>query len=56
MACTMSMDAMGVSKEELIDNLEYGGARNKLIPQAQYASHRNAPGSLDRHLSIRCCQ
>jgi peroxiredoxin family protein len=24
-ACTMSMDAMGVSKEELIDNLEYGG-------------------------------
>jgi peroxiredoxin family protein len=24
-ACTMSMDAMGVSKQELIDNLEYGG-------------------------------
>jgi peroxiredoxin family protein len=24
-ACTMSMDAMGVSKDELIDNLEYGG-------------------------------
>ena len=24
-ACTMSMDAMGVSKEELADNLEYGG-------------------------------
>jgi len=24
-ACTMSMDAMGVSKEELIDGLEYGG-------------------------------
>jgi peroxiredoxin family protein len=24
-ACTMSMDAMGVAKEELIDNLEYGG-------------------------------
>jgi peroxiredoxin family protein len=24
-ACTMSMDAMGVSKEQLIDNLEYGG-------------------------------
>jgi peroxiredoxin family protein len=24
-ACTMSMDAMGVSKDELADNLEYGG-------------------------------
>lgn len=24
-ACTMSMDAMGVSKDELCDNLEYGG-------------------------------
>jgi len=24
-ACTMSMDAMGVAKDELIDNLEYGG-------------------------------
>lgn len=24
-ACTMSMDAMGVSKEELLDDLEYGG-------------------------------
>jgi len=24
-ACTMSMDAMGVDKDELIDNLEYGG-------------------------------
>ena len=24
-ACTMSMDAMGISKEELADNLEYGG-------------------------------
>jgi peroxiredoxin family protein len=24
-ACTMSMDAMGVSRDELIDNLEYGG-------------------------------
>lgn len=24
-ACTMSMDAMGVSKEELVGNLEYGG-------------------------------
>jgi peroxiredoxin family protein len=24
-ACTMSMDAMGVGKEELIDGLEYGG-------------------------------
>jgi peroxiredoxin family protein len=25
MACTMSMDVMGISKEELIDGLEYGG-------------------------------
>jgi peroxiredoxin family protein len=25
MACTMSMDAMGVTKEELVDGLEYGG-------------------------------
>jgi len=25
MACTMSMDAMGVRKEELVDGLEYGG-------------------------------
>jgi len=25
MACTMSMDAMGVQKEELVDGLEYGG-------------------------------
>jgi peroxiredoxin family protein len=24
-ACTMSMDVMGVAKEQLIDNLEYGG-------------------------------
>ena len=24
-ACTMSMDAMGVAKEELVDGLEYGG-------------------------------
>ena len=24
-ACTMSMDAMGVSKEELVDGLTYGG-------------------------------
>jgi peroxiredoxin family protein len=24
-ACTMSMDAMGVSKDELVDSLEYGG-------------------------------
>jgi peroxiredoxin family protein len=24
-ACTMSMDAMGISKEELIDSLDYGG-------------------------------
>jgi peroxiredoxin family protein len=25
MACTMSMDAMGVTREELLDRLEYGG-------------------------------
>jgi peroxiredoxin family protein len=25
MACTMSMDAMGLAKEELVDGLEYGG-------------------------------
>jgi peroxiredoxin family protein len=25
MACTMSMDAMGVTKEELLDGIEYGG-------------------------------
>jgi len=25
MACTTSMDAMGVTREELIDGLEYGG-------------------------------
>jgi peroxiredoxin family protein len=24
-ACTMSMDAMGIEKEELVDGLEYGG-------------------------------
>jgi peroxiredoxin family protein len=24
-ACTMSMDAMGVSREELVDGLDYGG-------------------------------
>ncbi|MFI4946541.1 MAG: DsrE/DsrF/DrsH-like family protein [Burkholderiales bacterium] len=24
-ACTMSMDAMGVSKDELLDDLTYGG-------------------------------
>jgi peroxiredoxin family protein len=24
-ACTMSMDAMGIQKEELVDGLEYGG-------------------------------
>ena len=24
-ACTMSMDVMGISKEELIDNINYGG-------------------------------
>jgi peroxiredoxin family protein len=24
-ACTMSMDAMGVTREELLDGIEYGG-------------------------------
>ncbi len=24
-ACTMSMDVMGIAKEQLIDSLEYGG-------------------------------
>jgi peroxiredoxin family protein len=30
-ACTMSMDAMGVSKDELIDNLEYGGVATYMV-------------------------
>jgi len=29
-ACTMSMDVMGLSKEELIDNLEYAGVASYL--------------------------
>lgn len=30
MACTMSMDAMGVQREELLDGLEYGGVASFL--------------------------
>jgi len=33
-ACTMSMDAMGVSKEELIDGLEYGGVATYMADAA----------------------
>ena len=35
MACTMSMDAMGVSKEELVDGLEYGGVAAYMADAAQ---------------------
>lgn len=27
-ACTMSMDVMGITKDELIDGIEYGGVAN----------------------------
>jgi peroxiredoxin family protein len=33
-ACTMSMDAMGVSKQELLDNLEYGGVATYMADAA----------------------
>jgi peroxiredoxin family protein len=33
-ACTMSMDAMGVGKEELIDGLEYGGVATYMADAA----------------------
>lgn len=35
MACTMSMDAMGVTKEELVDGLEYGGVAAYMADAAQ---------------------
>jgi peroxiredoxin family protein len=35
MACTMSMDAMGVSKEELVDGLEYGGVAAYMADASQ---------------------
>jgi peroxiredoxin family protein len=35
MACTMSMDAMGVSKEELFDGLEYGGVAAYMADASQ---------------------
>jgi peroxiredoxin family protein len=35
MACTMSMDAMGVAKEELFDGLEYGGVAAYMADASQ---------------------
>jgi len=35
MACTMSMDAMGVAKEELLDGLEYGGVAAYMADASQ---------------------
>jgi peroxiredoxin family protein len=35
MACTMSMDAMGVTKEQLLDGLEYGGVGAYMADAAQ---------------------
>jgi peroxiredoxin family protein len=35
MACTMSMDAMGVAKEELVDGLEYGGVAAYMADASQ---------------------
>jgi peroxiredoxin family protein len=34
-ACTLSMDAMGVSREELIDGLEYGGVATYMADAAR---------------------
>jgi peroxiredoxin family protein len=34
-ACTMSMDAMAVGKDELIDGLEYGGVATYLADAAR---------------------
>ena len=34
-ACTMSMDAMGVTREELIDGLEYGGVASYMADASQ---------------------
>ena len=36
-ACTMSMDVMGIKKEDLIDGIEFGGAATFL----EYASRCN---------------
>jgi peroxiredoxin family protein len=35
MACTMSMDAMGVTKEELLDGIEYGGVAAYMADASQ---------------------
>ena len=35
MACTMSMDAMGVTREELLDGLEYGGVASYMADAAR---------------------
>jgi len=35
MACTMSMDVMGVAKEELLDGLEYGGVAAYMADASQ---------------------
>jgi peroxiredoxin family protein len=35
MACTMSMDVMGVTKEELLDGLEYGGVAAYMADASQ---------------------
>jgi peroxiredoxin family protein len=35
MACTMSMDAMGVTREELLDGLEYGGVAAYMADASQ---------------------
>jgi peroxiredoxin family protein len=35
MACTMSMDAMGVSRTELVDGLEYGGVASYMAEAAR---------------------
>jgi peroxiredoxin family protein len=35
MACTMSMDVMGVTKDELIDGLEYGGVAAYMADASQ---------------------
>jgi peroxiredoxin family protein len=34
-ACTMSMDVMGISKEELVDGLEYGGVATYMADAAR---------------------
>ena len=34
-ACTMSMDVMGITKEELVDGIEFGGVATFLEASAQ---------------------